>query len=260
MGDIVKAIETWEESSKNLPEYEKTLTEKVKMGIITSMCPTKLVEHIQDNNDLATYTAVKQDIIRKADTHAINNMKPTPMDVDELGYDALALKGKGKGDFGKGVKGKGGKDWMTKGLGDEPKGQWGAPWKGAFKGAWWSTMGKDGNGKDGKGKDATTDGGKPGPPGIFQGCCSNCGLWGHTARLCPYIKGGGRSVHWCSAEQNSGDDQQQQNQEDQESADWGNWGGEDENAKDSSEKEAEFEIGELEVEHKKVVEFALRGT
>ena len=175
MSDILPALERWEEALRQMNEANRP-PPLIKMGIAIGMCPPKLQEYLQDQEDrLQTYADLRAEIIRKVDLSEVTkeyNTKhdkngPSPMDIgglsgqhsdpaewwnvppgipDEWNWnvpeggevDLAALYAKGKG------KGKKGNPW-------EMKGAWGS-WKGG-KSPWKGSPGKgEAKGSKGGGK------------------------------------------------------------------------------------------------------------
>ena len=179
----------------------------IQMGIVISMCPPKLQEHLQDMEDrMQNYQQLRAEITRKVDLAEVTRRSSTSrsdsnMDIGGLAnpdflseeqrarsqndqdtcspwwngeIDLAALqpwKGKGKGKKGD-QKGKGKGQWSR---------QYTYPKRDGEKGGK-PSMSKGHKG-DGKGP---SSGGKD--EGEFQGYCDHCWVWGHQARICPQWK------------------------------------------------------------------------
>ena len=260
MATLLETIEAWEELWHKLPEG-KLPDFDLLSGVLVGICPAGLEAHLQDK-DISGYNEIKQEIIRKVNLHQVlhNKKGSNDMDVDALIASgtidvntivANYLKGKGKGKSNEGPKGglgKGGKG------GNQFQQHWGWSDKGAKakgKGKGGGQDGPDGGalGKNGKGKGKGAGGGVgpavPTAPGIFQGYCSACWGWGHTAKYCPYgYGGGGKGLHQCEEERPPCTLPEQAED------DWGDWGGSDagglEHKGDEEPEREEINMGVLE--------------
>lgn len=207
LNDVLPALEKWEEAVRNMNETNRP-NEMMKMGIAIGMCPPKLIEHLQNMEDrITSYGQLRAEIVRKIDLAEVNKQhikhdtKDDHMDIGRLDnqneqsdnresnhtddqWDSWTWT----------------IDWSSPWSGEvdlqsmQPWGQWGkAKGKGkgkkgfSPKGSSKGSKGKEGKKGDGKGKGyaSSTPWQGKGFPKEFQGYCSYCWEWGHTAKYCP---------------------------------------------------------------------------
>ena len=208
--DVELAMAKWEEKSKILAtQFGEKLSDKTKMGILTSIMPIAIQDYIYTHVEKDTgYEDLKEKVRSMVSNKITAGMGPAPMDIGDVkgqadewgneyenqyggehevdvvygdyrcrncgGYGHFARecpsKGKGKGKGGDKGKGKG----FTKG--------------GAAKGDGWGTKGEGkgfgkasyGYGTKGKGQVQNDKGKGKG----YQGTCWSCGKVGHKANEC----------------------------------------------------------------------------
>ena len=208
--DVESAVAKWEEKSKILAtQFDEKLSDRMKMGIFTSIMPIVIQDYIYTHVEKDTgYEELKERVRSMVSNKVTASAGPAPMDIGDVkgqgdewgheyengygdehevdvvygdyrcrncgGYGHFARecpsKGKGKGKGGDKGKGKG----FAKG--------------GAAKGDGWGTKGEGkgfgkasyGYGAKGKGQVQNDKGKGKG----YQGTCWNCGKVGHKANEC----------------------------------------------------------------------------
>ena len=208
--DVESAVARWEEKSKILAtQFGEKLSDRMKMGIFTSIMPIVIQDYIYTHVEKDTeYEELKEKVRSMVSNKITAGVGPAPMDIgdvkgqgDEWGYEYEDGHGDehevdvvygdyrcrncgGYGHFARECpsKGKG----KCKG-GDKGKGK-GFPKGGVAKGSGWGAKGDGkgfgkasyGHGAKGKGQFQNDNGKGKG----YQGTCWNCGKVGHKANEC----------------------------------------------------------------------------